>query len=75
MTDSPLDFLKSGNLEELFVESRNFQVPAIHKSKKCQIWEPLTTCHNRKHIDEKLAISNAMHDIHLVTNTNGFAHL
>lgn len=32
MIELPLEFLKSGNLEELFVESRKLQLPAIHIS-------------------------------------------
>ncbi|KAF5956367.1 hypothetical protein HYC85_003592 [Camellia sinensis] len=30
----PLDFLKSGNLEELFVKSMNLQDPASHMAKQ-----------------------------------------
>lgn len=32
MIELPLEFLKSGNLEELFVESRKLQLPAIYIS-------------------------------------------
>lgn len=36
MIELPFDFLKSGNLEELFVVSRNLQAPATHFFPKCR---------------------------------------